>query len=122
MTHLSSGRSTRSEHDSLAGLLQAIGNERGARTADLAHFLVVLHGIDASNGPAAGPHNFHRGGSLAIYDSETRRSIGTLAGEIDATAVTAVAICAWAVGRSGSRAESLTWSQSGPHDLGQPTG
>ena len=58
--------------------------------ADLGHFLVALRGIDASNGPAAGPHNFHRGGSLSIYDSETRRSIGTLAGEIDVTAVTEV--------------------------------
>lgn len=58
--------------------------------ADLAHFLVALRGIDARNGPAAGPHNFHRGGSLSIYDSETRRSIGTLASEIDVAAVTEV--------------------------------
>jgi aminoglycoside phosphotransferase (APT) family kinase protein len=58
--------------------------------ADLAHFLVALRGIDARNGPAAGPHNFHRGGSLSIYDSETRRSIGTLASEIDAAAVTEI--------------------------------
>ena len=58
--------------------------------ADLGRFLVALRGIDASNGPAAGPHNFHRGGSLSVYDGETRRSIGTLAGAIDVTAVTEV--------------------------------
>jgi aminoglycoside phosphotransferase (APT) family kinase protein len=58
--------------------------------ADLAGFLVALRGIDASGGPAAGAHNFHRGGSLAIYDSETRRAIEALAGEIDVPAVTEV--------------------------------
>ena len=57
---------------------------------DLAQFLVALRGIDARDGPAAGPHNFHRGGSLSIYDAETRQSIGALAGEIDMTAVVEV--------------------------------
>jgi aminoglycoside phosphotransferase (APT) family kinase protein len=60
---------------------------RGSRRG---HLLVALRGIDASNGPAAGPHNFHRGGSLAIYDRETRQSIGMLADEIDVRAVTKV--------------------------------
>lgn len=58
--------------------------------ADLARFLVALRGIDTRHGPAAGPHNFHRGGLLSIYDAETRQSIRTLAGEIDVTAVTDV--------------------------------
>jgi aminoglycoside phosphotransferase (APT) family kinase protein len=57
---------------------------------DLAHFLVALRGVDASKGPAAGPHNFYRGGSLSIYDTGTRQSIGTLADEIDVRAVTEV--------------------------------
>lgn len=57
---------------------------------DLAQFLVALRGIDARDGPVAGAHNFHRGGSLAIYDGQTRQSITTLAGEIDVAAVTAV--------------------------------
>jgi aminoglycoside phosphotransferase (APT) family kinase protein len=57
---------------------------------DLAHFLVALRGIHARNGPAAGPHNFHRGGSVSIYDTETRQLIGALAGEIDVTAVAEV--------------------------------
>ena len=63
---------------------------RGRRSqpfaTDLAQLLVALRGIDARNGPAAGPHNFHRAGSLSIYDAETRQSIGALAGEIDMTA------------------------------------
>jgi aminoglycoside phosphotransferase (APT) family kinase protein len=62
--------------------------------ADLADFLVALRGIDASGGPAAGPHNFHRGGPLSIYDRETRRSIGALAGEIDVNDVTEVWVTA----------------------------
>jgi aminoglycoside phosphotransferase (APT) family kinase protein len=57
---------------------------------DLAQFLVALRGIDARHGPAAGPHNFHRGGSLSIYDAETRQSIGALADVIDITAVVEV--------------------------------
>jgi aminoglycoside phosphotransferase (APT) family kinase protein len=65
-------------------------NDLGRFAADLARFLVALRGIDARGGPVAGPHNFYRGGSLTIYDSETRRSIGALAGEIDVTAVTEV--------------------------------
>jgi aminoglycoside phosphotransferase (APT) family kinase protein len=61
----------------------------GRFAADLAQFLVALRGIDA-RGPVAGAHNFHRGGSLTIYDAETRWSIGVLADEIDVAAVTEV--------------------------------
>lgn len=62
----------------------------GCFAIDLAQFLVALRKIDARDGPAAGAHNFHRGGSLTVYDDETRRSIGLLADEIDAAAVTKV--------------------------------
>jgi aminoglycoside phosphotransferase (APT) family kinase protein len=57
---------------------------------NLADFLVALRAIDASNGPVAGTHNFHRGGSLAVYDTETRGAIVKLADEIDAVAATEV--------------------------------
>jgi aminoglycoside phosphotransferase (APT) family kinase protein len=57
---------------------------------DLAHFLVALRSIDARNGPVAGSHNFHRGGSLTVYDTETRRSIAKLADMIDVARVTEV--------------------------------
>ncbi|KJF73909.1 aminoglycoside phosphotransferase family protein [Agrobacterium arsenijevicii] len=50
---------------------------------DVATFLKALHGIDASNGPLAGEHNFHRGGSLAVYDSEARAAALRLADEVD---------------------------------------
>jgi aminoglycoside phosphotransferase (APT) family kinase protein len=58
---------------------------------DLARFLVALQAIDPAGGPPPGPHNFFRGGPLTVYDAETRQTIETLGGEIDA----AVATEAW---------------------------
>jgi aminoglycoside phosphotransferase (APT) family kinase protein len=58
--------------------------------ASLANFLTALQGVDASAGPPAGAHSFFRGGALATYDDETRRSIATLAGRIDADRALAV--------------------------------
>ena len=58
--------------------------------AALARFLAALQQIDPTGGPPAGPHNFFRGGSLAIYDAETRHAIASLQGKIDSRAVTAV--------------------------------
>ncbi len=49
----------------------------------LAQFLLALQSIDAKGGPLAGPHSFYRGGSLKIYDSETRQALGLLKGKID---------------------------------------
>ena len=45
---------------------------------DLARFLKELQSIDASLGPLAGEHNFYRGGSLEVYDCETRNSLKKL--------------------------------------------
>lgn len=59
----------------------------GIATA-LAEFLRSLHRIDATGGPAAGAENFYRGGSLAVYDAETRKAIGALKGRVDVDAVT----------------------------------
>ena len=53
---------------------------------NLAQFLNALHRIDTTGGPAPGPHNFYRGGSLANYDTETRQAIKTLHNKIDANA------------------------------------
>jgi aminoglycoside phosphotransferase (APT) family kinase protein len=44
----------------------------------LAEFLKAIQTIDASEGPEAGPQNFYRGGSLKIYDAETRQAIQNL--------------------------------------------
>ncbi len=56
----------------------------------LAEFLVALQQIDATGGPAPGPHNFFRGGSPAYYDREARQAIATLGDRIDGKAATAV--------------------------------
>lgn len=65
----------------LARYLDSI--ELSAIAIDVAAFLKALHGIDASAGPPAGAHNFHRGGSLAVYDGEARASAARLANEVD---------------------------------------
>jgi aminoglycoside phosphotransferase (APT) family kinase protein len=69
----------------------------GDRIADLprfattlAQFLVALQRTDATGGPTPGAHNFFRGGPLATYDGQTRRSIAALNDAIDAHAATAV--------------------------------
>jgi aminoglycoside phosphotransferase (APT) family kinase protein len=69
--------------------------------ATLAGFLLALQRVDASGGPAAGAHSFHRGGSLLTYDEETRHAIATLAGRIDGDKAQAV----WAA------ALSTTWDR-----------
>lgn len=56
----------------------------------LARFLIALQKIDASQGPLAGPHNFYRGGSLRIYDAETRQAMAILRNEIDIEVATAL--------------------------------
>lgn len=55
----------------------------GRFAEDLAVFLRELQAIDASEGPPAGAHNFHRGGNLAVYEGDTLSVIDTLAGEYD---------------------------------------
>jgi aminoglycoside phosphotransferase (APT) family kinase protein len=62
--------------------------DRFARS--LAGFLVALHRVDATGGPPAGQHNFHRGGRLAVYNVETRAALAALRGRIDTAAAEAV--------------------------------
>ena len=57
---------------------------------DLAGFLTALRRIDPTGGPPAGAQNFHRGGSRAVYDGETRQAIAALASTIDTAAATEV--------------------------------
>lgn len=57
--------------------------DRTRLAVDLAAFLNVLYRIDATDGPPAGPHNFWRGGPLAVYDEETRAALRALDGQID---------------------------------------
>jgi aminoglycoside phosphotransferase (APT) family kinase protein len=68
--------------DSITGLPQF--------AIDLAHFLTALQRIDPTGGPPAAPHSFYRGGSLTVYDAETRQAIAALHGQIDTGAATEV--------------------------------
>lgn len=56
----------------------------------LAQFLHALQQIDTTGGPQPGSHNFSRGGSLAVYDNETRQAIKVLAGKINTDMVTEI--------------------------------
>jgi aminoglycoside phosphotransferase (APT) family kinase protein len=78
-----------------------IGDLRDFATS-LAQFLTALQRIDPAGGPAPGPHNFHRGDPLAIYDAETRQAIAALEDRLDVDA----AIEAWeaALGTTWQRA------------------
>jgi aminoglycoside phosphotransferase (APT) family kinase protein len=64
--------------------------DASAFARDLAGFLAALQAVDATEGPPAGAHNFHRGGRLSVYGAEARRSIAELKGEVDAVAASEV--------------------------------
>ncbi|WP_320200461.1 aminoglycoside phosphotransferase family protein [Agrobacterium sp. rho-13.3] len=66
--------------------LEPHGADLNVLAIDVARFLNALHSVDAGDGPAAGPHNFYRGGSLTIYDEETRAALIAVSDEIDAEA------------------------------------
>ena len=72
---------------------------------DLGHFLAALQRIDTTGGPAPGVHNFHRGGSLATYDDQTRKAIATLRDRIDAAAAT----CVWDAALATSWRDAPVW-------------
>lgn len=67
----------------------------------VARFLAALQRIECANGPLPGPHNFHRGGPLAIYDAATRQAIAVLKNRIDVR--TAIAVWDDALESSWSR-------------------
>lgn len=53
----------------------------------LAEFLIALHQIDTTGGPLSGFHSFYRGGSLSVYDAETKKAIAILQKKIDTESV-----------------------------------
>lgn len=73
--------------------------------ANLAHFLVALRKIDTTGGPAPGLHSFQRGGSLSIYDADTRQAIASLKDKIDVSSATA----AWEAALSTPWKNSPVW-------------
>lgn len=62
-------------------------DDMGEFAGALRDFLVALHKIDITDGPAAGPQNFYRGGDLSIYNEEARRAVKALEGRIDSDAI-----------------------------------
>jgi len=77
----------------------------GQCATDLAGFLNALYVIDPTGGPAAGSHNFHRGGSLATYEVETLTAIERLDGEIDSDA----ALDVWRSARTTEWSRPPVW-------------
>jgi len=71
----------------------------------LANFLIALRSIDATDGPSAGPENFHRGGKLSVYDTATRAALSILGGRID----TAAAEDVWKAALSSEWSGSPVW-------------
>ncbi|MEK4056903.1 aminoglycoside phosphotransferase family protein [Paenibacillus sp. FSL F4-0087] len=57
---------------------------------DLAKFLRELEANDASQGIPAGIQNFHRGGDLAVYDTDTRTVIEKVSSEYDPKLMTEI--------------------------------
>jgi len=72
---------------------------------DLGRFLAALQRVDARDGPPAGAHNFHRGGDLAVYDAEARRSIAMLGDRIDGPA----ALALWEAALASRWTEPPVW-------------
>lgn len=58
--------------------------------SSLGRFLGALQRIDATGGPMPGPHNFHRGGALGVYDAQSRQAIAALKGTLETDAAIAV--------------------------------
>ncbi|MDQ2728414.1 MAG: aminoglycoside phosphotransferase family protein [Actinomycetota bacterium] len=59
-------------------------SDHRALAADLAGFLTTLGGLDTTDAPPAGAHNFFRGGPLGVYDTGTREAIAALGSAVDA--------------------------------------
>ena len=73
--------------------------------SSLAEFLVALQKIDTTGGPMAGAQNFYRGGSLAVYDIETRQAIKALGDNPNAKIMTEV----WDAALSSTWQSSPVW-------------
>lgn len=72
---------------------------------DLAQFLIALQSVDSTGGPSPDQRNCFRGGSLMVYDAETRAAITALSGEIDS----AIATAAWETALSATWCGTPVW-------------
>ena len=64
--------------------------DRSAFAVQLAEFLLTFQKISTKKGPPPGPHCFHRGGDLRVYDAETREALTLLKGQIDTEKAAAI--------------------------------
>lgn len=69
--------------------IDTIGDMTGF-AGSLAAFLVALRDVDPTGAPEPGLHNWFRGGPLQVYDSQTRRAIEVLDGQVLRDTVTEV--------------------------------
>jgi aminoglycoside phosphotransferase (APT) family kinase protein len=72
---------------------------------DAAAFLLALQQLDSTNAPGPGPHNFHRGGSLLVYNQQARQSIEALGQRIDRQR----ALSLWEAGLASAWAGPDVW-------------
>jgi aminoglycoside phosphotransferase (APT) family kinase protein len=72
---------------------------------DLGNFLAALQRIDTTDGPPAGAHSFFRGGPLATYDAETRKTLDLLSDKAD----TAGALAVWNAAMASERHDPPVW-------------
>lgn len=68
-------------------------------------FLNEFHKIDATTGPQAGEHNFHRGGDLANYDKEMQEALP----KINEKQHREIATALWQDALSSKWQEKLVW-------------
>lgn len=57
---------------------------------DLSKFLIALQSVNSKDGPLPGTHNFHRGGDIKVYDSQTRKALSILSNKIDVKPATKI--------------------------------
>jgi aminoglycoside phosphotransferase (APT) family kinase protein len=72
---------------------------------DLARFLNSLREVPAAGGPEPGQGNFHRGGTLEVYDEQFRKAIAALGDQVNGAAVLAI----WEAAVASTWCEPPVW-------------
>lgn len=72
---------------------------------DLAEFLIAFQHLNSTGGPPSGLHNFYRGGSLEVYDSEVKKAVVAIKNKIDSKVVMEI----WETALATSWREKPVW-------------